>query len=63
MNRVKIDATKENKPMYLHAQLKAIPLYERCGFKKTGALFLECDIEHYKMVLKKLNDRQCELAD
>ena len=35
--------------VYLHAQLKAVPLYERQGFKKVGDLFLECDIEHYKM--------------
>lgn len=43
-------ATVENKTMYLHAQLKAIPFYERQGFKKVGDLFVECEIEHYKMV-------------
>jgi predicted GNAT family N-acyltransferase len=40
------------KPIYLHAQLKAIPFYKRRGFKQIGDLFLECDIEHYKMVLE-----------
>lgn len=40
----------ENLEMYLHAQLKAIPFYERQGFKKVGDLFVECKIEHYKMV-------------
>lgn len=40
------------KPLYLHAQLKAIPFYKRRGFKQVGDLFLECDIEHYKMVLE-----------
>lgn len=37
--------------VYLHAQLQAIPLYERTGFQKVGELFEECDIQHYKMVL------------
>ena len=36
--------------VYLHAQLRAIPLYERTGFHKVGELFEECDIQHYKMV-------------
>jgi len=40
------------KAVYLHAQLKAIPFYKRRGFKQVGELFLECDIEHYKMVLE-----------
>jgi len=37
--------------VYLHAQLRAIPLYERTGFSKVGDMFAECDIQHYKMVL------------
>ncbi len=37
--------------VYLHAQLRAIPLYERTGFRKVGDMFAECDIQHYKMVL------------
>ena len=37
--------------VYLHAQLRAIPLYERTGFHKVGDMFEECDIRHYKMVL------------
>jgi predicted GNAT family N-acyltransferase len=37
--------------VYLHAQLQAIPLYERTGFQKVGEMFEECDIQHYKMVL------------
>ena len=37
--------------IYLHAQLPAMNLYRRAGFEKQGALFLECDIKHYKMVL------------
>lgn len=37
--------------VYLHAQLRAIPLYERMGFHKVGEMFEECYIQHYKMVL------------
>ncbi len=37
---------------YLHAQLNAMPLYKKFGFQKKGALFLECDIQHYKMEKK-----------
>jgi predicted GNAT family N-acyltransferase len=37
--------------VYLHAQLRAIPLYERTGFRKAGDMFEEADIQHYKMVL------------
>jgi predicted GNAT family N-acyltransferase len=38
--------------VYLHAQLAAVNFYLRHGFVKEGDLFLECDIEHYKMYLK-----------
>ena len=36
-------------PLYLHAQIEAVALYEKYGFAKTGPTFLECDITHYKM--------------
>ena len=35
--------------LYLHAQLDAVPLYEKFGFVKKGEQFLECDIWHYEM--------------
>lgn len=35
--------------LYLHAQLEAVPLYEKFGFVKKGKQFLECDIWHYEM--------------
>ncbi len=37
--------------VYLHAQLRAVPFYERAGFRKEGDLFEEAGIQHYKMVL------------
>ncbi|GAB3645472.1 GNAT family N-acetyltransferase [Echinicola sediminis] len=35
--------------IYMHAQLSAVPLYEKFGFLKVGDIFTECDIEHYQM--------------
>lgn len=39
--------------VYLHAQIQAIGLYEKFGFKKTGPEFEEAGIRHYKMILAK----------
>jgi len=39
--------------VYLHSQLPAVRFYERHGFEKVGEQFSECDIEHYKMELRK----------
>lgn len=36
--------------LYLHAQLSALPLYEKFGFRKEGGIFEECGIKHYKMI-------------
>lgn len=44
----------KNQKRYLHAQLKAIPLYEKFGFKKVGELFEECSILHYEMVWSEI---------
>lgn len=38
------------KNLYLHAQLSALRLYSKFGFKQVGELFQECEIDHYKMV-------------
>lgn len=53
LEKVIEDALGAGNDLYLHAQLKAIPFYTRRGFEQVGDLFLECDIEHYKMILKK----------
>lgn len=42
----------EGKAIYLHAQLSAIPLYDKFGFVKEGEQFSECDILHYRMIKK-----------
>jgi predicted GNAT family N-acyltransferase len=38
--------------IYMHAQLPAIPLYEKFNFEKIGPEFEEAGIRHYKMVRK-----------
>lgn len=52
LERVIKDVSKLGVEIYLHAQLKAIPFYERRGFKKRGEMFSECEIDHYQMVLE-----------
>lgn len=44
-----VHAAHPGKKVYLHAQLRAVPFYERHGFQKVGDQFSECDILHYKM--------------
>ncbi|GMQ25144.1 GNAT family N-acetyltransferase [Algoriphagus sp. oki45] len=45
------DSHAEGKVKYLHAQLDAVPLYSKFGFKKVGEMFEECSIQHFKMQL------------
>jgi predicted GNAT family N-acyltransferase len=40
------------RPRYLHAQARAVPLYQKFGFMAQGDPFAECGITHYKMVQK-----------
>ncbi|MBC7920948.1 MAG: GNAT family N-acetyltransferase [Ferruginibacter sp.] len=37
------------KLVYMHAQLTAMPLYAKFGFRPVGDRFEECAIPHYKM--------------
>ncbi|MCK4568816.1 MAG: GNAT family N-acetyltransferase [Bacteroidales bacterium] len=43
------DNLPKGKKIYLHAQLRAIPFYERHGFVIIGEQFIEADIEHFEM--------------
>jgi predicted GNAT family N-acyltransferase len=38
-----------SKKVYLHAQVQAIPFYERRGFARDGAEFLEAGMRHVTM--------------
>jgi len=42
---------QEDKKVYLNAQVAVIPFYTNFDFVPEGDRFLECDIEHQKMVL------------
>ena len=48
------DLPKDANYVYLHAQLDAMPLYAKFGFKKAGEQFEEAGIQHLKMVLDVL---------
>ena len=51
------DVLRENLPVYLHAQLRAVPFYEKHGFRKEGDVFTEADMMHYRMTYSgKLTD-------
>ena len=41
--------------VYLHAQLAAMSLYAKFGFKKAGEQFEEAGIQHFKMVLSVIS--------
>ena len=46
-----VQAELPHADVYLNAQLRAVPFYERHGFVKEGELFEEANIQHYKMLL------------
>lgn len=46
---IKTQKALKGKSLYLHAQLPAVSLYEKQGFKKEGEIFMECNIPHYTM--------------
>lgn len=46
------DLPKDAHYIYLHAQLTAVPLYQKMGFVAEGNQFEEAGIQHYKMVFK-----------
>ena len=50
LEKVMKDVIPFQKPIFLHAQLRAISFYERYGFKCVGPMFVEADIEHFEMV-------------
>jgi predicted GNAT family N-acyltransferase len=49
LREVLADVTSKGKTIYLHSQVKAVPFYERNGFKKEGEMFREAGIEHFLM--------------
>ena len=47
------DLSSVKESIYMHAQLDVIPFYEKMGFEKKGDVFVEANIMHYKMILKR----------
>ena len=50
-NAIKEVAKKEVKTIHIGAQVQAVAFYEKFGFKVSGDLYLDANIEHYPMVL------------
>jgi len=50
LKAVLIDLPENAEYVYLHAQLAAVNLYKKFGFKEEGEQFEEAGIMHYKMV-------------
>ena len=46
------DVIPLDKKIYLNAQVTAMKFYEREGFVAEGEMFVEANIQHYRMVLK-----------
>lgn len=53
LRAVLADLKNRTEKVYLHSQLKAIPYYQRQGFKKNGPMFVEANIKHFMMVWAK----------
>ena len=47
------DLSSFNGNIYMHAQEDVIPFYEKMGIVKEGDVFVEANIMHYKMSLKR----------
>ena len=50
------DVIPLKKRIYLNAQVTAMRFYEREGFLKEGELFVEANIDHYRMVMGELGN-------
>jgi predicted GNAT family N-acyltransferase len=49
LSRILMDVIPFGKPIYLHAQVAAMPYYLRAGFEAVGEMFEEAGIDHYRM--------------
>ena len=54
MLRKMIEEVPDGYEIYMHAQVSVLPFYEKEGFRSTGPMFSECDIDHYKMIYKSV---------
>lgn len=49
------DILPTDKKIWLNSQADITNIYKKYGFRKTGDLFYEANIKHYKMVYKQQN--------
>jgi len=49
---IKTGTTKNNNPLFLHAQKQAVDFYKKFNFIQDGNEFMEAGIPHYLMTLK-----------
>lgn len=47
------DVLPYKKNIYLNAQVSAVNVYARAGFVKEGEIFVEANIDHYRMTYRK----------
>src|SRR6187397_76637 len=52
LRKILEDVKPLGKKIYLNAQVPAMKFYEREGFISEGEMFLECNIQHFKMTYK-----------
>ena len=50
LKKVLEDTIPLRQVIYLNAQVSAMGLYEKFSFKPVGPLFVEANIDHYKMI-------------
>jgi len=53
LKQMLVEILPTEKKIYLNAQVSAQNFYAKYGFEKEGEIFVEANIEHYKMVYKK----------
>jgi predicted GNAT family N-acyltransferase len=51
IKRVLADVLPSGENIYLHAQTTTVKFFEKAGFAKTGEVFIEAGIAHYRMEL------------
>jgi predicted GNAT family N-acyltransferase len=53
LKEVMKDVVPLEKTIYLHSQLRAVPFYERNGFRKEGPVFYEANMGHFLMTYRQ----------
>ena len=57
LDAVMKDVVNTERPIYLHAQEKAVTYYLRAGFEIEGEAFYEAGIKHFRMVYRGVGNK------